>query len=477
MTNTLYLKYRPQKIGELDLTEVREQLTKIVKSGKIPHAFLFAGPRGAGKTSAARIIAKAVNCERRKGVEPCNKCSQCTAINKGSSLDIIEIDAASHRGVDDVRSLREAIKLSPAGAKKKVYIVDEAHMLTPEAANALLKTLEEPPEHAMFVLATTAPEKLPDTVRSRCTLLIFRKAQEEEIVRSLERIVKGEKLKLEKGVLDKLAGNVDGSFREAHKLLEQLSLGKKKVTLADTGKLVTLTSVDPGVLLSLLAVKNAKGALAEVDRVVKSGANLKVYTTAILRSLREMLLEKIEEGGDTEDLKSLIELFSEATGRLATAVIPQLPLELAVVRWCENKSQKSKVTLEESRSSQNAHGQTPAPGELGEKWREIMRRVKPRNHSIEALLRATRAAEFDGKVLRVEVFYEFHKERLERDQYRKVVEEIASEVLGSSVRIICILSTQKQRAADITNIDEEVEEDIVRAAEEIFGGVDELSAN
>ncbi|MBU2036468.1 DNA polymerase III subunit gamma/tau, partial [Patescibacteria group bacterium] len=170
MNNTYYLKYRPQTIEQLDIKEIRESLSKILKSGKIPHAFLFSGPKGTGKTSAARILAKIVNCEKPKvkGV-PCNKCDQCKSITNGNNIDVIELDAASNRGIDDIRALREAVKLSAAKAQKKVYIIDEAHMLTLEASNALLKTLEEPPSHVIFILATTNPEKLIGTIRSRTT--------------------------------------------------------------------------------------------------------------------------------------------------------------------------------------------------------------------------------------------------------------------------------------------------------------------
>ena len=224
---TFYLKYRPQKIDELDIAEVRESLTRIVASGRVPHAFLFSGPKGTGKTSAARIIAKIVNCESK--ARPCNKCLQCTQINKGSNIDVIELDAASHRGIDDVRLLRDAVKLSPAKASKKVYIIDEVHMLTLEASNALLKTLEEPPEHVMFILATTNPEKLIETIRSRTTNIAFRKATAEEIVRSLSRAVKGEKMKINEESLNEMAGASGGSFRDAVKILEQLALEKRKL--------------------------------------------------------------------------------------------------------------------------------------------------------------------------------------------------------------------------------------------------------
>src|SRR3990167_2836421 len=235
---TFYLKYRPQKIAELDLQKVRENLARILGSGNTPHAFLFSGPRGAGKTSAARIVAKAINCEHNNPSpitrhpspigDPCNECATCVAITNGSSLDVIEIDAASNRGVDDIRSLREGVKLATAGAKKKVYIIDEAHMLTNEASNALLKTLEEPPAHVTFILATTNPEKLIETIRSRATNIAFRKANDEEVITSLGRIVKGEKIKIGKGELALVAKAADGSFRDGAKLLEQLTSEQRK---------------------------------------------------------------------------------------------------------------------------------------------------------------------------------------------------------------------------------------------------------
>ena len=197
-STTFYLKYRPQKLADLDLREVREGLLRIVKGGKFPHALLFAGPKGTGKTSAARIFAKVVNCQNPKDGEPCNQCDACREITKGTAMDLIEIDAASNRGIDDIRALRETIKLSPVKLKYKVYIIDEVHMLTLEAFNALLKTLEEPPTHAIFILCTTEPDKLPETIISRCLRFNFRKAKIEEIVEGpLKRAVENESFEVE----------------------------------------------------------------------------------------------------------------------------------------------------------------------------------------------------------------------------------------------------------------------------------------
>src|SRR3989304_4686620 len=264
---TLYLKYRPQKISELDLTDVRELLNKIVSSGDIPHAFLFEGPRGSGKTSAARIMAKVLNCENlTKSHEPCNKCEQCASITKGTNIDVIELDAASHRGIDDVRLIRDSVKLAPARAKKKVYIIDEAHMLTTEASNALLKTLEEPPEHVMFILATTNPEKLIATIRSRCTHVVFKKAKLNEIVRSLERVAKDEKIKVETEGLELIAKHSDGSFRDAVKLLETLQLELKILELKEVEDyLFNKKAFDVEDFLSYLSRRDVKKALYAIE--------------------------------------------------------------------------------------------------------------------------------------------------------------------------------------------------------------------
>jgi DNA polymerase III subunit gamma/tau len=214
-----YRKYRPQKIDDLDNRDVRETLTSVLSQAVPPHAFLFTGPKGLGKTSSARIVAKVVNCtglsankEQNKkisiskslvqsskldagaSIEPCDKCESCISIADGTNMDILEIDAASNRGIDEIRDLKEKIRLAPLSSKMKVYIIDEVHMLTTEAFNALLKTLEEPPAHAMFILCTTEAQKLPATIVSRCLHVAFRKATEEELVRSFERISKGEKL-------------------------------------------------------------------------------------------------------------------------------------------------------------------------------------------------------------------------------------------------------------------------------------------
>lgn len=355
-----YLKYRPQKINELDLVEIREGLARVLLSPRLPHAFLFAGPKGTGKTSAARIIAKAVNCQtKRTGpnrYEPCNRCSICKSITHGTALDLIEIDAASNRSIDDIRNLREKIKLVPTETKYKIYIIDEVHMLTTEAFNALLKTLEEPPFHAIFILCTTAPEKLPATIVSRCLRFNFRRGKLAEVVRSLNKVVKGEKLRVADGVLEEIAKSVDGSFRDGQKLLEQLSLQKRKITSkmvkSEIGK---SRGYRPEILLSLLAKKNTRAALNELNNAVEAGVNLQSYTQGLLSLLRDCLLSAIGSSGemvsfqfDRLQIVRLIELFSRAGRELKTAMIPQLPLELVIIEYTSEEKTSRIVARRDS---------------------------------------------------------------------------------------------------------------------------------
>ncbi|MBU0476885.1 DNA polymerase III subunit gamma/tau, partial [Patescibacteria group bacterium] len=245
----LYRKYRPQTFSEIIGQEhVVQTLSNAISSGMTSHAYLFSGPRGSGKTTIARLLAKAVNCENNKGYEPCNKCSSCLEINKSNALDLIEIDAASQGGIDGIRELRDGIKFAPVKSKYKVFIIDECHQLSKDAANALLKTLEEPPSHAIFILATTEIHKMISTIVSRCQRFDFRKLTLPEIVKRLEIISKKEGAKIEKPALELIALNSGGSIRDAEGLLDQSltfsgDLGNKEIKAEDIKNLLGLVEV------------------------------------------------------------------------------------------------------------------------------------------------------------------------------------------------------------------------------------------
>lgn len=479
---TYYLKYRPQSLAELDLDSVRESLQKTVSSGNIPHAFLFSGPKGTGKTSAARILAKIINCEsvsKKLKKEPCNKCDQCKSITKGINIDVIEIDAASHRGIDDVRMLRDAVKLSPSAAKKKVYIIDEAHMLTTEACNALLKTLEEPPDHVVFVLATTNPEKLIETIRSRTTEILFAKPSVVEIIRSLEKVARGEKIKISKESLAIVAQASKGSFRDAVKILEQLVSEKVGLDAKKVGSfLANAGSLDADVFLETLSRKDVQSAVSEVEKLVAAGVGIDVFIEAVLERLRVALLAMVGIGENSlkgftkKELVDLSELFFQAAHDMASSPIEQLPLEIAVVKWC--LSAESPVPVVKIKGKNIDDGV----------WKDILTKIRPINTSIEALLRAAKPMCFDGKVLTLSVYYRFHKERLEEVHHRKVLEDVVAGVLGNPVRVVCTLTepppktitadiSEKQAVPSLTPaggvLTEGGDKDIIKIAEEIFG--------
>jgi DNA polymerase-3 subunit gamma/tau len=515
---TFYLKYRPQKIEELDVVEVRESLSKIVSSHKIPHALLFSGPKGTGKTSAARIIAKIVNCESKK--PPCNKCYQCTSIIRGENLDVVELDAASHRGIEDIRTLKDAVKLAPARGKKKVYIIDEAHMLTLEASNALLKTLEEPPAHVIFILATTNPDKLIDTIRSRTVNINFKKATADEVVRSLSRVVKGEKIKIDKEALNLIGQAANGSFRDATKILEQLVTEKKSLDAKNLEEYLFQTkTLNIDELLSLLAKRETAGAIKTIEEITRNGGSMVNLIESILGKLQKGLLAKVGVGEENlkdfsqEDLILLIELFTKANNELKGAVIEQLPVEIAIIEWCggganqpvsahlEDNSPFGKIGTEPASSHSRASRQeaghstldsaspvlaqtvtsgvrgqpTVSTGDLNEEiWKMILAKIRPINSSIEALLRAAKPVGYDGKVLTLGVFYRFHKERLEDGRNRKILEDVINVVMGTPVKVVCTLTEPPvkkvvEEVHTTTVLTEGEDKDIIKIAEEIFG--------
>ncbi|MBI4130297.1 DNA polymerase III subunit gamma/tau [Candidatus Roizmanbacteria bacterium] len=342
-----YRKYRPQTLVELDKEDIRTRLTAILQSGRIPHAFLFAGPKGTGKTSTARIVAKVLNCERTS-IEPCDKCENCTAIKAGSHIDVYEIDAASSRGIDEIRELRERVALSPAMAKYKVYIIDEVHMLTREAFNALLKTLEEPPGHVVFILATTEIHKLPDTILSRCVLLPFTKATNDEITRSLQRVINGEQLRISEESVKLIAHHADGSFRDATKLLEQ-AVAEGKLDTESIRSLLGVAHLGVDEFVALIHRKKTPEALSLLQERANSGVDFTVFTQALIEFLHTQLLlsyqtnsEKKSVGLTKGELKQLLKVFTRAHLELRGSVLPQLPLELVVIEWCEGNQYTNK---------------------------------------------------------------------------------------------------------------------------------------
>jgi DNA polymerase-3 subunit gamma/tau len=364
MSNTnlvLYRKYRPQNFSEVVGQEhVVQTLTNSIKGNNISHAYLFSGPRGSGKTTIARIFAKAINCENRKEgeFEPCDKCSSCLEIMSSRSMDLIEIDAASHTGVDDVRQLIEGIKFSPVKSKYKIFIVDECHQLSKSAANALLKTLEEPPAHAIFILATTESHKMIPTILSRCQKFDFKRLQVPEIIKKLEFISKKENVKFEESALSLIALNSRGSFRDAESLLDEcmsFSGDKGIIKTEDIKELLGIVEVSEiSKFVDFLVSKNTKDAIVFLNLIVDKGVDLQEFTKTLVFYLRQELLLRINpdflnlqnSGLSTEelekmkaqtvnlsqkDLQNMLEFFIEAENKIKYSSVAQLPLELAII--------------------------------------------------------------------------------------------------------------------------------------------------
>lgn len=297
MALALYRKYRPKKLDELIGQEANIEILKnAARQDRFGHAYLFYGSRGTGKTSTARLLAKLLNCEKRsdqkfraKG-EPCNECLSCTQIDAQSSLDVVEIDAASNRGIEEIRNLKENVRTAPVGGKYKIYIIDEAHMLTGPAFNALLKTLEEPPRHAVFVLATTEYEKLPPTITSRTQRFLFKKLTKAKIMEKLSNIAAAEKIDVASDALELIAAAGDGSLRDAESILDQISSLERTIDLAAAERLtgrIGFRKVDE--LAMFILQEDAAGALAHVAAVNDEGHNMIQFTRDLIHYFRKIL--------------------------------------------------------------------------------------------------------------------------------------------------------------------------------------------
>jgi len=346
-----YLKYRPQTIGEIDNTRVKELLRKILESDTLPHAFLFVGQKGTGKTSAARIFAKAINClnnkfaKKTKSTEPCNECKNCRSIKNSSFTDVLELDAASNRGIEEIKNLIRETAFFPMAGRYRVFIIDEAHMITRDGFNALLKTLEEPPDSAVFILATTNLDKVPKTIQSRCVKVNFGRAKKQDLIDMLKRILKHENKEYERSILELIATHAENSFRDAAKILEEL-IFQKIVQKEEAEKFLGIRGKNN--ILEIIESSDTKKTLLWVEEFNDAGGDFKGLIEDLLDQLRELLLVKkgaVQESElatklSTQEIMLLIKLLMEAYQSLRSTPIESLPLEIALVEFY-NRNKKN----------------------------------------------------------------------------------------------------------------------------------------
>ena len=502
----LYRKWRPRTFDEVvGQGHVTHTLQNALPSGRISHAYLFAGPRGTGKTSMGRLLAKAVNCLSTEDNKPCNQCRICQAINEGRLLDLIEIDAASNRGIDEVRSIREKVGFRPNEARYKVYILDEVHMLTEPAFNALLKTLEEPPPHVIFVLVTTEPHKIPDTILSRCQRFDFRRIRLQDIIGRLKHIADQEGLTVEPTALELIAHSATGSMRDAESLLDQLSsYGGQEITLAQVQSVLgTVPSQAVGELVNQLVARNVAKGLDVINRVIGDGVDPRQFNRQVVEYLRELLLIKVGEGSglarvmpealqemkgqaaqlSTRELIKVVKLFNQAGLDLKASVQSQLPLELAFVDATLGEEEKatppvarlssgtvpktsagarvasssrSAPTSEPAKAVKEKPQEEPRAASIGLKltlddvkseWARILGEAKLRNRSVEALLKSCQPVGVEGQEVVLGFYYTFHKEKIAEPKSKALVESIISRVIESPCHIRCVLSPKGELQA------------------------------
>lgn len=501
MSQVLYRKWRPQTWEEVvGQDHVIQTLRNAVRAEHVSHAYLFAGPRGTGKTTTARLLAKAVNCQEESPADrPCNQCAHCMAINDVRFLDMIEIDAASNTSVEDVRELREKIYFAPNEGRYKVYIIDEVHMLSTAAFNALLKTLEEPPAHALFVLATTEVHKIPATVLSRCQRHEFRRIPVSETVATLTQIADAEHIEIESGVLELIARQSTGSMRDAISLLDQLASSGKEVTLQLAWTLLGTSAIESiqGIVKALIAEDIQQG-LALIHQALDRGADPRQYSRELVDYLRELLLIKtgnLEIVERTEDLRVQMQkqaseialaCLTEAIRNFSKAALESkafwqssLPLELAFVETSvlscgaasneplQPASKPEQVTAPGSQSNPNYPQRQEAQSSEGrvaestgsedqgfkgvmDHWSEILGSIYEHDPRTQALLNSSKPLGLEKGSLVIAFRSDLLREKMEKGHNLTLVKQALQTVLGYNLEIRCILLDRWQGSVEST---------------------------
>ncbi|MEJ7837863.1 MAG: DNA polymerase III subunit gamma/tau [Thermomicrobiales bacterium] len=541
-TSSLYRKYRPQSFAADDLfgqDHVVHTLRNAIALNRIAHAYLFCGPRGTGKTTTARLMAKAVNClNPDPQIRPCNACDACVAINRNATTDVIEIDAASNRGIDDIRELRERVKYAPTQLRTKFYIIDEAHQITGAAANAFLKTLEEPPPHTKFILATTDPEELLPTIVSRCQRFDFRRISLDAMTACLRKVARLESIDIQDDAIDAIARHATGSLRDGLGLLDQVSLYREHGGTDAVDVTAELVRTVLGIsrnerveaVFEAIANRDPGKGLTVIGKAVEDGDDIRQFAKQLLAYARLLMLERAQGASDADaiakalaqrfdlrELASIAQRFGDVDFKIKHAVLPQLPVELAFIdvtlgaagptqprvqptatrepdayaapatpyepreksespaaprtRLRDRVRETSAAPATSAQRSETSSGDIPpapmsqatsqAPelppssdastvdvvarnnAELSletiiDLWPRIRADVKALDRKAEAIMQQVDPVNAVGTRVTLTSSYEFHRNRLNSDEIRVIVEDVISRLVGTQVQVTCV---------------------------------------
>ena len=502
-------KYRPKNFDEVwGQKTITEALKKAIKEGRLAHAYLFAGPRGTGKTSVARVFAKSLNCEKGPTITPCDKCEICRTITAGSSMDVLEIDAASNRGIDEIRSLRENVNLTPSNARFKIYIIDEVHMLTEPAWNALLKTLEEPPEYVKFFLATTTPEKIPPTIISRCQRFNFKPFKDEELTGRLKEICEKEGFTIDKDALKEIYEFSGGSMRDALSILDQLIVNAENNNISYQSVKEFLGLVEEksiGELLTLIREKDVKKLLSLFHTLLSEGKDPAVILDGMIKKFKGILFKRMIDKSEgpvneedkhlylsfndinTETLLNAVSTVIEYKNRLYMENIPIVLSEILLIKLShilgkeetlslkhpekkdEGLSSEKRSVVKEAESifstgkvekeeppSDKADKEEKAPLQSEEeilgRWKAILAEIKKVMPTLEAALREGTPVRFKDNTLFISFSqkYNFHKSLIEKNHKKiKIIEETLARLTGiKDIKVSLVSEGEKESLMD-----------------------------
>jgi len=468
---SLYRKWRPQVfediIGQKHITQT---LMNAISLNRIAHAYIFSGPRGVGKTTTARIFAKSLNCEKGPTTHPCNKCEKCIRITEGYSMDVIEIDGASNRGIDDIRDLRNKVKFAPVEGKYKVYIIDEVHMLTAEAFNALLKTLEEPPSHVIFVFATTAPHKIPNTILSRCQWFNFRRIPLQDILTKLKMISQDEELNIDDKALNIVARSSTGSMRDAESTLDQvIAYCGKEISLQSVRDILGIIKEDIFYDFMETIIKNdpVKG-IEIINQISDSGGDPSQFVKNLMEYVHNLSLIKFctQEALDfkgifTEDrerllkqsnlievekLFTMVNYLAEVEKKMRYTHHPWILLEMLVVKFTSGEKYSLKEFEEERDTAQLGKNKNSTDIDLEKIWPKILEKIKKTKMSVYSFIIANNllTIEDDKLIIGFTKKYIFHKESLEKKSNKTLLQELIKEEIGRPLIIECIVNDNEK---------------------------------